>query len=343
MAEIGFFWLNGKPTPFGLLPAAASTRGKTLTHPAESKALATGKWASLVMCASGILAAYLSNSDALLVDGLYSGVNFFAAVIAARVAGAVARPADRHYPFGYDALEALYVTFRSLVLAGILVFAVFGAGQKILIYLSGGQVRELIYGPILVYSAAMVLICLGLAARYHRAWLAGGRQSALLQAERRAALVDGIMSAGAGAALVSSPLLLGTRFAGLVPIADSLIVLVLALVMLPQPMSMFRAALGEVAGAAARGDADRIARTHARQVFADRKFDLVDVAVTRLGRSYFAVFYINPTEPVLGADIDALRAALAASFSEVGAPVRIETVVTASSPFGGAGPAPQGT
>lgn len=312
----------------------APTRGKPLTHSAETKALATGKWANLVMCASGILAAYLSHSDALLVDGLYSGVNFCAAIIAARIASAVARPADRLYPFGYDALEALYVTFRSLVLAGILVFAVLGAGQKILTYLSGGEVPELVYGPILAYSAAMVLICLGLAIRYHGAWVDGGRQSALLLAERRAALVDGIMSAGAGAALLGSPLLLETRFAGVVPVADALIVLVLTLVMLPQPLMMFRSALGEVAGAAAPGDADRIARTRAAQLLAERPFDLVDVAVTQLGRSYFAVFYINPTKPVDGAEIDALRGALAASFSGIVAPVKIEVVVTASSPFG---------
>jgi divalent metal cation (Fe/Co/Zn/Cd) transporter len=52
----------------------------------ERRSLATGMWANLLMGAAGITAAQLSNSDALMVDGLYSGVNFCSAIIAGRVA-----------------------------------------------------------------------------------------------------------------------------------------------------------------------------------------------------------------------------------------------------------------
>ena len=52
----------------------------------ERRSLATGMWANLFMGAAGITAPQLSNSDALMVDGLYSGVNFFSAIIAGRVA-----------------------------------------------------------------------------------------------------------------------------------------------------------------------------------------------------------------------------------------------------------------
>ena len=46
----------------------------------EKRSLATGMWANLFMGAAGITAAQLSNSDALMVDGLYSGVNFISAI-----------------------------------------------------------------------------------------------------------------------------------------------------------------------------------------------------------------------------------------------------------------------
>ena len=51
----------------------------------ERNSLEAGKWANLVMAVSGVVAAYMSRSDALLVDGLYSGVNFVAAFVAAHV------------------------------------------------------------------------------------------------------------------------------------------------------------------------------------------------------------------------------------------------------------------
>ena len=43
----------------------------------------------------GVGAAMLSNSDALMVDGLYSTVNFVSAIIAGRIALSVVKGADR--------------------------------------------------------------------------------------------------------------------------------------------------------------------------------------------------------------------------------------------------------
>jgi len=86
----------------------------TSDAPIERRSLEIGKWGNLLMAVAGVVASFLSHSDALLVDGLYSGVNFVSAILAAKITTVVARPADRRYPFGYDAHEALYVTFRSL-------------------------------------------------------------------------------------------------------------------------------------------------------------------------------------------------------------------------------------
>ena len=82
----------------------------------ERNSLEVGKWGNLLMAVVGVAAAYMSRSDALLVDGLYSGVNFFSAMIAAWVGASVLQPADRRYPYGYAAYEALYVKFRAMVL-----------------------------------------------------------------------------------------------------------------------------------------------------------------------------------------------------------------------------------
>ena len=45
----------------------------------EGQSLETGKWGNLLMAVAGVVAAFLSHSDALLVDGLYSGVKFLSA------------------------------------------------------------------------------------------------------------------------------------------------------------------------------------------------------------------------------------------------------------------------
>ena len=95
----------------------------------ERQSLQLGKWGNLLMAGAGVAAANFSHSDAIMIDGLYSGVNFFSAIVAAKIGASVLKPADRRYPFGYSVFEAIYVQFRAMVLVGILVFAVFGAIQ----------------------------------------------------------------------------------------------------------------------------------------------------------------------------------------------------------------------
>ena len=74
----------------------------------EARSLTVSLWANLFMAVTGILAAWLSHSDAVLIDGLYSAVNFAAAIVARRVGASVARRPDRSRPFGYDADEAAH-------------------------------------------------------------------------------------------------------------------------------------------------------------------------------------------------------------------------------------------
>lgn len=122
-----------------------------------------GVAASLLMAAMGISVYALSGSEALLLDGLLSGVMAASSFIAARFGSNVVRPADRAYPYGYDGQEALYVLFRSLVLIGILSFAVITAGTTIVNHLLAGQaVAAVQLRPVATYAGLMVVLCLAL-------------------------------------------------------------------------------------------------------------------------------------------------------------------------------------
>lgn len=299
----------------------------------ERRSLEHGKWGNLLMAVAGVVAAYLSRSDALLVDGLYSGVNFVSAIVAARISVAVARPADRRYPFWYDVHEALYVTFRSLVLLGILAFAVSGAVGKIVVYATGGEVPELVFGPILVYSIAMVVICLVLAAWHHYNWRRSGRRSELLTTESRAAVVDAVISGGAGGGLLAAGLLRGTALEFVVPVADSIIVLVMCVFIIRQPVMMFLGALREVAGAAADPAVIEKIRIHLQEFLQDRPYILLEVAVTKMGRCHFVVAYIKPDAPIEGEAADALWEELDAALRDTLGQAKSEIVIAARPPY----------
>ncbi|MEJ8473876.1 cation transporter [Roseibium algae] len=316
----------GKPLSF---TSTGPSDAPVINH--ERNALRVGKWANLSMAGAGIIAAWASHSDAMLVDGLYSGVNFLSAIAAARIGSRVGLPATRSRPWGQDFDETLYVTFRSLILVGVLGFAAILSMSKILTFATGGEVPTLNFVPIAVYSVVIVLICAGLAINYRRAYAKSGGQSAILKTESKAAMVDGVLSVGAGAALLSLPLLKDTPLAPFMPIGDAVVVLILIAVIIWQPLASFRQTLAELAGVSAPASTVSMVAKTARNAARAEGFVFRRVAVLRAGRFHFAAIYIDPTRPVEATEIDAFHNTVKIALEKAIGPTRTEIIVTARS------------
>jgi predicted Co/Zn/Cd cation transporter (cation efflux family) len=306
-----------------IIPPAEPTIGTF-----EQRSLGVAHWANLIMALAGVFTAWLANADALLVDGLYSGVNFFSSLIAAKVGESVMRPWDKTRPFGYYADEALYVTFRSMVLLGILLFAAVAAIADIMAYLSGNTPPAIGFGKVVGYSILMMAICLAMAYLHHHNWVKTHRHSDILKTETRAAIIDGILSAGVGLAFGLAPLLAGTPLRGLLPITDSIVVLILVAIIIRQPVAMFMRALAEIAGEAATTNVVLTIRQVAIEIASRRGFSLVDVAASKLGRFHIILIYVQPAYAVDGRSVDQLRAELKATCESRIGFVELEVVLT---------------
>jgi predicted Co/Zn/Cd cation transporter (cation efflux family) len=301
----------------------------------EQGSLHLGIWVSLTIAVLGLVAYAFSGSDAVLLDGLYAGVMAGTSLVAARVGANVKRPPDRGWPFGYEGQEALYVLLRSLLLIGILSFALLAALQEILAYLQGQIPEAVELGPVGWYGLLGGLSCGALAWVQHRAWIAGGRCSELLRTESRAALLDTAITGITGAALMAAPWLTATPLAPLVPISDALLVVVLALVVIAEPIQRFAGALRETAGAACDPALIRSTRQQVQELLRGASAALLDLSVVKLGRISFVVAYLDPGQPVDGAWLDNLRDQLDHCCGELLGPVRTELVITHRAPFCG--------
>lgn len=298
----------------------------------EQRSLAIAKWANLFMGAAGITAAIGSHASALMLDGLFSGVNFVAAILAARVAASIEQKPNALRPFGYEIDEAMYVMFRSLVLTGVVIVAGIGAVSKIVDYATGSPIAEIKLDWVVVYMGVMLVTCTILAICHHRNWLKTERKSDLLKAERSAAIIDGVLSAAAGAAFLLISLLKGTSLDFLVPVSDSVVVIGLVLYMIPTPIRSFMNAAKEVVGESAVievVDSWRQAVSGGLQ----SGFTLLEVSVTKVGRSQFAVAYVRPDKPASVEELDAVRSSVSRAASEIHSPSRMEVIFTGQHPF----------
>lgn len=302
----------------------------------EQRSISIAKWANLFMAVAGIAAALASNADALMLDGLFSGVNFVIAIIAARVALSVARPPDRARPFGYEIDEAVFVMFRALILIGILTVAFYNAVDKVVTYMRTGTAPELELGWVLAYAAFMVAICFALAILHHVNWRRGGKTSKILETERSAALIDGAMSGAAGIAFLGLNYLKGTQFALLVPVSDSIVIILLAAIMIPQPLKLFRGAMDQVLGSGVDDKTLEELRKAITGKIDQARFTLLDVGAARIGRSLFYLVYLKAENAVDSAEIDALRDHLRAEIEPLHRSQRMEIILSEQSPYAAA-------
>lgn len=318
------------PNDADLAPAVPVTCAAALS---EQRSLALGLWVSLAIGLSGLIAYALSGSEAVLLDGLYAGVMAISSLVAARIGANVQRPPDRTWPFGYEGQEAVYVLLRSLLLIGILSFAALNAVRELIAWLQGSSPEAIATAPVGWYGLLGGLSCGALAWVQHRSWLAGGRCSELLRTESRAALLDTAITGGTGAVLVAAPLLQTTPLAPLVPVADTLLVLVLALVVVQEPLQRFRLALRETAGAACAPELIARTRATAATLVEAAAAELLDLSVVKLGRISTVLVYVNPARAVEARWLDELRQRLDAACGDVLGPVRTEVVLTCRAPF----------
>lgn len=294
----------------------------------EQRALSIGKWSNLLMGLAGVLAAWLSHSQALLVDGLFSMIGFAAAVVGARVSASTQLVPDKTRPLGYAADESIYATFRALSLLGLVAFAAGSAVLNIVNYAGGGEIPALRYGPILVYFIVIGTVCFGLAANHHFAWKRTGKRNNVLRLESKAALFNGTMTIAAGAGLLVMPFLRGGPLGWMTPIGDSLIVLLLCVIVVGRYYADFMAGLGELAGVSVPGKQVLLAQRSVLPAVKDCGGRLVDLSVLKIGRSFQVQVYFEPDEPISARAVDAITRRLDAALEDSLGPTTTVVIIS---------------
>ncbi|WP_170424292.1 cation transporter [Ruegeria arenilitoris] len=273
----------------------------------EGRALIVAMVGNLFMGAAGILAGVLSNSNAIMMDGLFSLVGFGSALLGRQISLRIDAGPDKRRPFGYAADEAIFSTFRALSLLGLVLFAITNAGKNIYSYYNGMTPEPLIFGPMFLYFATIGLTCLLLWAFHFFTWRKTGKTSAILRLEAKASLFDGLFTAAAGIGLGAIYLFRDGALAAIAPIGDSIIVLFLCLLAIGSYLRDFRGGLGELAYATASPDLLAAARRALRPVITEDGGALRDMSVIKQGRTVLITVYYDPLRAITADQVDTLN------------------------------------
>lgn len=258
----------------------------------EQVAIIIGAVVGLMMAAAGWIAYDLSGAEVLLLDGNFSFIGVIATLLALFISVIKTRP-SKTYPFGQFVYEPAYSLSVGLLTVGVIVVAVAGNATKIVDYSQGARFPAIDTSVILVYTIVMVVLCFGLAGVFAFSNRRLKGRSTILGAYTVQSTIDGLLSAGAGGALIGFGFVPEAgSFGFLTQIGDAIMVVLLCVLVMYQPVKLIRDSFIEVSGGALN---DPRATEKIRSVASTHISDMetVDLFISKTGSSYLVVAFMS--------------------------------------------------
>jgi len=194
---------------------------------------------SVVVGSTAVTAASLTQSKAILLDGLFNLIYFLVALITVRISVLAVQPDDRKFPFGYGYFESLVNAGKGLLILGVALFALVDA---VLALLDGG--RSIVAGPAIVYALFATFACSTTAWVLHRS--RRHTDTPLVRADFENWLVNALISSAVLLTFCLIPVARWLDWHSVIPYVDSVLVIAVVLFCLSVPIRMARGAIMEL-------------------------------------------------------------------------------------------------
>ena len=209
-------------------PSAASEAAE---HAAEQRGLWTSIGASAIVGCAGLTFYFLTNAEAILLDGLFNLSYFATGLFTLRVAKLVKRGDDDEFPVGYAFFEPVVNGSKGVLMLGVTVLALVSAVQALF---TGG--REIVLGLAVVYGVIASFTCWLGALLIGRT--AKSAKSPLVEADAASWIVNAAISSAVLLTLLVVLLIRETSLKPIVPYVDPILVILVCGVTIGVPIRM---------------------------------------------------------------------------------------------------------
>lgn len=261
----------------------------------ENRALLIGAAANIFMAAIAWITFYYSNSEAILLDGNYSFIMFIGVLVALKIV-AVRAHKTKTFPLGKFFYESLYGFIKGLMILGVLIMSVATAIIRIVMYFTGASenIPMLIPEPILYYALVCAVICYSVSFFYFQQNRIIGNTSILLKTEQKATFVDGTLSLGIGLGVFFLSQGGAGSGGGFIPyLADSFFVLILATMLIKEPLTIIRESVIELAGGTLQNQKKREEFETVIYSNVPEKIKIEGIFISKNGSQYIVLIYIS--------------------------------------------------
>lgn len=195
----------------------------------EKSAMSVSLYGNLVFVVIELMMALVTDSQAVLLDAVYDGVEFCMLLPSIFLIPLLYKPSNEEHPFGYMQIETIFVVVKGITMTAVTFGLIF---NNINLMLHGGHIVSFHT----VAGFELFACILGIIVTVYLYYKNKQMESPLINMEMQGWRIDSFISLGMTVAFLLPILIPFDWFQHIVPYLDQLITIVLSLVMIPTPI-----------------------------------------------------------------------------------------------------------
>lgn len=292
---------------------------------AEKRALKIAVYGNMFMAVLGLVFAWYTGSQAVLLDGVFSLIALIISVLTLYVASLIARPGDDEFPFGYAVFEPILNLGKGLIIGVVMGLALYGAAETIF---DGGA--DIVVGGVVIYALLAASGCVAIVIFMKR--MARQTESPIIEVEVKNWTIDGMISSVVALSFFVVTLLEGTAAGPYLRYADQIFVILLSICFLFIPYGIIKENWSQIIGATPPDNLTGPVHEAVDEVLEQHNLKDYRLRLGQLGRQAYVQLYVifTPEEAkgIDAAEMDQFRQELYELLSQSYANLVIDVIFT---------------
>lgn len=206
-------------------------RGKKKTLKREKSAMTVSMYGNLLFVIIELVMAVYTSSQAVLLDAVYDGIEFFMLLPSVLMIPLLYKPSSEKRPFGYMQVETIFLVVKGITMTAVTLGLIV---NNLDLLLHGG--RRISFDTVAYFELFACVLSLGVVVYLKRK--NRSLNSPLIETEMQGWKIDCVVSLGMAAAFFLPRMLPDGPWLVLIPYLDQIITIVLSMFMLPAPIRM---------------------------------------------------------------------------------------------------------
>lgn len=195
----------------------------------EKSAMTFSLYGNLVFVILELVMAIYTSSQAVLLDAVYDGIEFFMLLPSIFLIPLLYKPSNEDRPFGYMQVETLFVVVKGITMTAVTIGLI---ANNINILLHGGHMISFNTVAYFELSACILGIIVSVYLKCKNKHL----NSPIVTVEMEGWQIDSLISLGMTAAFLFPAVIPFDWFKPVIPYLDQIITIVLSMIMIPVPI-----------------------------------------------------------------------------------------------------------